>query len=122
MKKGMIGVAGGLAALLACGALVNGVGQPPATGNDTKPAGAAADRPADREAVQEATRQFARAFEKGDAAAIAALFTETGEYANEDGPPIHGRAALAKAYADFFAKRVGVKLTSKSNAVRFVGQ
>jgi uncharacterized protein (TIGR02246 family) len=122
MKKRTIGVAGGLAALLVCGAVVNGVGQPPATGNDNKPAAAAADRPADREAVQEATRQFAKAFEKGDAAAVAALFTETGEYANEDGPPIHGRAALAKAYADFFTKRVGVKLTSKSNAVRFVGQ
>src|SRR5689334_15340583 len=121
--KAILGVACGVFALLVGAAWVHGVGQPAANGADPKPAAAAdTDRPADRAGVQDATRQFARAFEKGDAAAVAALFTETGEYSNEDAPPIRGRAALAKAYADFFAKRVGLKLESKSNAVRFIGQ
>src|SRR4051812_9068361 len=124
--KAYFGVTCGLLALLIGTAWVRGVGQPPAAGIDGAPgAGAAAkdnDRPADRAAVQEATRQFARAFEKGDAAGVADRFTETGEYDNEDGPPIRGRAALARAYGEFFAKRPDLKVESKSNAIRFVGQ
>ncbi|HEY1376924.1 MAG TPA: SgcJ/EcaC family oxidoreductase [Gemmataceae bacterium] len=121
--KATIGVTCGLLALLAGGAWVRGVGQPPKS--ETPPGRAAAadqDRPADRAAVREATRQFARAFEKGDANAVAALFTETGEYHDGDDSTVRGRAALAKAYAEFFAKRADLKLESKSNAIRFVGQ
>src|SRR5438128_74057 len=122
--KAFLGVSCGLLAVLVGTAWVRGVGQPPAAGTDGAPAAAAkdGDRPADRAAVREATGRFARAFEKGDAAAVAAQFTETGEYDNDDGPPIRGRAALAKAYADFFAKRAEQKLASASNAIRFVGQ
>src|SRR5436190_24197836 len=104
--KALIGVTCGLVAILIGGAWVHGVGQPPAANGGAEPAAAAAtDRPADREAIRAATQRFARAFEKGDAAAVAARFTETGEYANDDGPPIHGRAALANAYGELFAKR-----------------
>jgi uncharacterized protein (TIGR02246 family) len=120
--KATIGVLCGLFALLAGAAWVRGLDQP---GQPSKAEGTAAtaqDRPADRAAVQEATRQFARAFEKGDAAAVAALFTETGEYHDDNGGTVSGRAALAKAYTDFFAKRVELKLESKSNKIRFVGQ
>jgi uncharacterized protein (TIGR02246 family) len=121
--KATIGVTCGLVALLAGGAWVRGVGQPgqpPKT--EAPPAVGENDRPADRAAVREATRLFARAFEKGDAQAVAASFTETGEYDNDDGPPIRGRAALAKAYGEFFAKRPELKVESKTNQVRFVGQ
>jgi uncharacterized protein (TIGR02246 family) len=120
--KAILGVTCGLLALLIGSTWVRGVGQPAAGGNGASPAAADNDRPADRDAVRAATQQFARAFEKGDAAGVAARFTETGEYANEDGPPIHGRAALAKAYGEFFAKRPDLKVESKSNAIRFVGQ
>lgn len=114
-KKASLAVTCGLLALLATTAWVRGggqVGQPPAADND---------RPADRAAVQAATQQFARAFEKGDAAALAALFTETGEYHDDDGGIVRGREALAKAYGDFFAKRAELKVESKSNVVRFLG-
>jgi uncharacterized protein (TIGR02246 family) len=131
--KAFLGITCGFLALLIGAAWVRGTGQPgnpaprrtppPTAQSNYEPAKPAdEDRPADRAAVRELTRQFARAFEKGDAAAVAATFTESGEYSSEDGQPIHGRAALAKAYADFFAKRVDLKLESKSNKIRFVGQ
>jgi len=120
------GVTCGLLALLVGGAWVFGTGrpdQPGTTQSKYEPAKPAEnDRPADRAAVQEATRQFARAFEKGDATAVAAQFTETGEYDDDNGGTVRGRAALAKAYGEFFAKRPELKLQSKSNAIRFVGQ
>ena len=124
--KGFFGITCGLLALFIGAAWVRGTGQPgqpvPVQSKYQRAKPADQDRPADRAAVQEAIRQFARAFEKGDGAAVAALFTESGEYVNGDGAVISGRAALAKAYADFFAKRVDLKLVSKSNKVRFIGQ
>jgi uncharacterized protein (TIGR02246 family) len=85
------------------------------------PAGAAPARPADEQAIREAAQAFARAFEKGDAPAVGALWTEEGEYINEEGTPVRGRAALAKAYANFFAKRPELKVESKTDKVRFLG-
>ena len=124
--KASFGITCGLLAVLIGAAWVHGFGQPAqpvATQSKTDTAKPAdLDRPADRTAVQDATRQFARAFEKGDAAAVAALFTETGEYHDGDDSTVRGRTALAKAYADFFAKRAELKLESKSNKIRFVGQ
>ncbi len=114
MKKASIAATCGLLALVATTAWVRGGGQPGQPPADN-------DRPADRAAVQAAMQQFARTFEKGDATALAALFTETGEYHGDDGDAIRGRAALAKAYGDFFAKRAELKVESKSNAIRFIG-
>jgi len=78
-------------------------------------------RPADEKAIRDAAQALARAFEKGDAQAVANLWTEEGEYIDENAPPIHGRAALAKAYSDFFAKRPEIKVEAKTNSVRFLG-
>src|SRR6476661_5376042 len=47
------------------------------------PAAAGPPRPADEQAIREASQAFARAFEKGDAAALAALFTEQAEYVDD---------------------------------------
>lgn len=115
-RKAHLAVTCGLLALLAGSAWVWGGGQ---TG---QPPAADADRSADRAAVQAATQQFARAFESGDATALAALFTETGEYHDDDGGTVRGRAALAKAYGEFFAGRAELKAEAKSNAVRFLGK
>jgi uncharacterized protein (TIGR02246 family) len=88
----------------------------------TKEAGDAPPRPDDVAAVRAASQNLARTFEKGDAKAFAALWTEEGEYMDEDNPPVRGRAALEKAYAEFFAKRAEMKVESKTNAVRFLGK
>jgi uncharacterized protein (TIGR02246 family) len=85
-----------------------------------KPAGDA--RAADEAAVREASQALARAFEKGDARAVAACWTPEGEYVDDNGNHIRGRAALEKAYAGFFAKRPELKVESKTTAVRFLGR
>lgn len=77
---------------------------------------------ADEAAIKETAIAFARAFEKGDAKAVAAFWTEEGEYQDEDSPPIKGRAALEKAYTDFFSKRAEVKTEGKIDSIRFVGK
>jgi uncharacterized protein (TIGR02246 family) len=79
-------------------------------------------RPDDEKVIRETAQALAKAFAKGDAAAVASFWTEDGEYVDEDGKPVHGRAALEKAYTKFFAKRPEVKVESKTNSVRFLGK
>lgn len=107
--------AGGLLAAVAVGYLFA----------QEKPAdrpGAQGERKADETAIRTASQALARAFEKGDAKAVAAFWTEEGEYLDEGGEPVRGRAALEKAYAAFFAKRPELKVESKTDAVRFLGK
>jgi uncharacterized protein (TIGR02246 family) len=78
-------------------------------------------RAKDDAAIRAAAQSFATAFQAGDAAALTALFTDEGEYHDEGSEPIHGRAALAKQYGEFFAKRKELTATSKTEAVRFLG-
>jgi len=59
----------------------------------------------DEAAIRSAGQSFLKAFQDGDAKALAAHWTENGEYFGEDGTSIRGRAAIEKAYADSFAKR-----------------
>src|SRR5262245_25357193 len=86
------------------------------------PAPEPSGRPDDEKMIREASDALARAFEKGDAKALVALFTEEGEYMDEDSDPVRGREALAKSYADFFAKRPEVKVETKTEKVRFLGK
>src|ERR1700722_1820814 len=75
---------------------------------------------ADRDAIAKAARNFVTAFEKGDAKAIAAHWTENGEYIADDGTAIRGRTAIEDDYADQFAKRKGtVKVDIDVDAIRF---
>src|SRR5262245_50414116 len=48
---------------------------------------------ADEAAIRKETADFIKAVEKGDAKAVAAAWTEDGEYIGEDGTTIRGRAA-----------------------------
>jgi uncharacterized protein (TIGR02246 family) len=82
----------------------------------------ASDRKADEAAVRQAAEAFAKVFASGDAKAVAAAWTEAGEYIPDDGAPIRGRAALEKAYADFIAKRPKVATETKVESVRFLAQ
>jgi uncharacterized protein (TIGR02246 family) len=88
----------------------------------TQPVNEAPQRQADQAAIRETSQAFAHAFEQGDAKTIGACFTQEGEYVDEDGKPIQGRAALAKAYADFFAKRTELKAEAKTDSVRFLSK
>lgn len=79
------------------------------------------ERSTDIAAIQAISQSFAQAFEKGDAATISSFWTETGEYINENHPPVRGRAALTKMFGDFFAKRGPVSVTGTSDSIRFIG-
>jgi uncharacterized protein (TIGR02246 family) len=79
-------------------------------------------RPADEEAIRKASAEFTRALVKGDARALAGLWTEEGEYVAEDGTTVRGRPALEAAYAKFFAKAAPVKAEAAIESIRFVSR
>jgi uncharacterized protein (TIGR02246 family) len=78
-----------------------------------------AKRPEDETAIRKSTAEFIKAAEKGDAKAVAAAWTEEGEYINEDGTTLRGRAAIEAAYAKAFAKKKNVKMEINIESIRF---
>src|SRR4051794_7122136 len=62
------------------------------------------DRAADRAAIRAAMQSFAKSFESGDAKALAAHWTDEGEYQGESAGTIRGRKALEAGFTAFFAK------------------
>jgi uncharacterized protein (TIGR02246 family) len=80
---------------------------------------AAEERPADRDAVKAALASFAAAFQKGDGKALSAHWTAEGEYIEDDGTSFRGRAALEKAYGEFFAKNKDNALEVEVESIRF---
>ena len=77
-------------------------------------------READRLALDKLSKEMTQAFDNQDAAAIAAHWTEEGESIRNDGEPICGRAAIEKAYAEFFRTLKGKpKLEIQSEVLRF---
>jgi len=69
-----------------------------------------AARPEDEKAIRSAVDAFAQAFAKGDARAIAGLFTENGEAVDTEGEAIQGREALEAHYAARLAEIPEAKL------------
>jgi uncharacterized protein (TIGR02246 family) len=95
--------------------------QPPAppTVPLSTPVAAAAQPDADRQAILKTARDFADAFNKGDAKAIGAMWTDNAECREAGGQTFVGRAAIEKAYADFFKANPGVKIEVLVKSVRF---
>ena len=56
----------------------------------------------DLDAIRAGSGAFVNAFNKGDAKAVAALWTEDGEYLDDSGHSVSGRTEIEKEYADFF--------------------
>jgi uncharacterized protein (TIGR02246 family) len=76
-------------------------------------------RDTDREAIRQSARDFTAAFEKGDAKAVAALWTEQGEYESDDGMVLRGRAAIQAAFAAHFKGRPAGKMEIQVENIRF---
>ena len=111
---------GGLLALVTAAWLAgqgNRAAQPPSatTGQDAK-------RKPDEAAIRNQTAALVQAFNKGDAKALASLWTEEGEYIDDDGTSYHGRAAIEATYSDFFAKNPKAKLEVDIDSIRFVSK
>ena len=81
-----------------------------------------AKRQSDEAAIRKQSAAFVQAFEKGDAKALAALWTEEGEYIDDEATTYRGRAAIAAAYAQFFAKNPKVKLELNIDSIRFLSR
>jgi len=88
------------------------LGQPPAT---TAPA----PNDGDRQAIIKSAQDFSEAFNNGDVKAIAAAWSENGECREANGQTYVGRAAIEKAYADFFKNNTGTKIETLVKSVRF---
>jgi uncharacterized protein (TIGR02246 family) len=80
------------------------------------------DRAVDRAAIRKATQGFLEAFESGDAKAVAARWTSGGEYVSGDDTHLRGRAALEKAYKEFFAANKGLKAEGEVESLRFLAR
>jgi uncharacterized protein (TIGR02246 family) len=89
----------------------------------TAPSGApsrvAGSEDSERAAILTSARDFETAFAKGDAKALAEMYTENGESRAADGRTLLGRAAIEKAYTELFKASPGTKIDVLVKSVRF---
>lgn len=71
-------------------------------------------------AAQAQTDSYVAAFNKGDAEALAAMYSEDAQYSNEDGTVISGREDIARNLEDFFAENKGAELDVQIESARFL--
>ena len=69
-------------------------------------------------AVMANDRAYEQAYAKGDAAALAAFFTEDAEYTSEDGRQFNGRAAIEACLREAFRLNKGAKLVITADSVK----
>jgi uncharacterized protein (TIGR02246 family) len=72
------------------------------------------------DAIFKNAEAFAEVFQKGDARALAAFWLEDGDYTDQTGRHLKGRAAIEKAFAGLFAENKGLKLRIDSESLRFL--
>jgi uncharacterized protein (TIGR02246 family) len=71
---------------------------------------AAEDKAADLAAIRQGSQAFMAAFNKGDSKAVAALWTDDGDFTDDAGRIFAGREDIEKEYAAFFAEHPGVQM------------
>ncbi len=76
---------------------------------------------AEEKAIRSTAEAFTSAFNKGDAKAIAALWTTDCEYVDETGRVFRGRDTIGKEYAAFFKANPGLKMETAISSVKVVG-
>lgn len=77
------------------------------------------DRSADRAAIEKSSRDFSAAFAKGDAKTIAAMWTDDGEYHDDNGTTLRGRAEIEKAFGEHFKQDSAGTTEVLIEAIRF---
>jgi uncharacterized protein (TIGR02246 family) len=68
-------------------------------------------------AIRKTAELFAKAFNSGDA-----FWTAEGEYISPDGERLKGRAAIEKAYAEYFKKAEKAQVEVKIETIRMLGK
>jgi uncharacterized protein (TIGR02246 family) len=91
---------------------------PPRTSSRAANAAEPAVRSDEEKAIRAEFEAFGQAFQKGDAGAIAALFTEEGEAIGVEGETIQGRKAIQEHYASRFAEGAGDRFTTTIESIR----
>ncbi len=76
-------------------------------------------KPEEEAALHKNAEAFVEAFHRGDARAIAALWTAEGDYTDQRGHRIEGREAIEKTFTELFAENKGLKLRINIDSVRF---
>lgn len=76
---------------------------------------------AEEKAIRETAEAFSAAFNKGDAKAVAALWTADCEYVDNAGRIFRGRDAIEREYATFFAAHPKVKIETAVSSVKMFG-
>ena len=71
-------------------------------------------------AIRAESEAFVAAFNKGDAKAVAALWTEDGEYIDDTGRRFAGREAIEKGYAEYFAGNPNTKIQITIDSLRLL--
>ena len=70
-------------------------------------------------AIVDSSKAFETAFEKGDAKAVAAFWTEDGEYESETGEVFRGRAVIEAAFAAHFKAAPKTRCIVRIESIRF---
>lgn len=71
-------------------------------------------------AIQKKGEMFVAAFDKGDAKALAAMWTADGDYTDQTGRKLVGREAIQKTFESMFAETKGLKLGISSLDLKFL--
>ena len=112
MRNRLCGV-GLLSLLLAVAPLL---AESPSDGKAKKPSKSEADLAA----IRQSSLEFETAFNSGKAQAVAAHWTEDGDYTGEAGETFTGRKAIEKAYGEFFATNKGLKMHVAIDSLRLL--
>jgi uncharacterized protein (TIGR02246 family) len=84
--------------------------------------GAESDRQAaDEAAIRKAVEAYVAAFNRGDAKALAALWSPDAVYTNRlTGEQVAGRAEIEKQFTGILSEAKGIKIESKTESIRFI--
>jgi uncharacterized protein (TIGR02246 family) len=81
-----------------------------------------AARADETDAIRESSAAFAAAFDKGDAKAIAEMWTAEGELIDAGGKMHRGRVAIEAVYAEFFKTHPNEKIDVAVDSIRLLGK
>src|SRR5260370_22553642 len=89
-----------------------------ALGSGSSPARAAESDPQEA-AITKTAEAFVEAFQKGDAKAVAAFWTQDGDFVDLTGRVLNGRPAIEKDFANLFTENKRLKLRIEIASLKF---
>ncbi|MCR4413143.1 MAG: SgcJ/EcaC family oxidoreductase [Thermoguttaceae bacterium] len=79
-----------------------------------------ADETSDEAAIRATVESYTAAYNRGDAKAVAAHWSDSGEWISPSGQRFRGRAAIEKELQALFAENKGVRIEVTNPSIRFV--